>query len=100
MQNDGNDKFEWWQQCAVAANAGSRRVLLATAAVLLVEPRRTTTSGRGVDGSLANYLSLLLVRLRKERVAAGPAAAPALQRASNLGRLAAGTASHGLVLAS
>ncbi len=65
-------------------------MLLATAAAALVEALpHNVFWGRGVDGSRANHLGLVLMQLREELAAVGPAAAPALQRLLSLGRLAA-----------
>jgi hypothetical protein len=60
-----------------AAHAGPRCMLLATAAAALVEASpHDYFWGHGVDGSGANHLGLLLMRLRKELAAAGPGGRP------------------------
>ncbi len=60
-----------------AAHARPRRMLLATAAAALVEvSSHDYFWGHGVDGSGANHLGLLLMRLREELAAAGPGGRP------------------------
>jgi predicted NAD-dependent protein-ADP-ribosyltransferase YbiA (DUF1768 family) len=56
-----------------AAHAGPRRMVLAMAAAALVEDSpHGHFWGRGVDGSSAKHLGLLLMRLRRELEAVGP----------------------------
>ena len=82
-----------------AAHAGPRRMLLATANAALMEASpHDRFWGRGV-ASGASHLGLLLMRLRAELAVAGPGGRPALRRTWSLGRLAAWTAPHGLLLA-
>ncbi len=60
-----------------AAHAGPRRMLLATETAALVEASpHDYFWGRGVDGSGANHLGLLLMQLREELAAAGPSGRP------------------------